>query len=78
MVIESINREFEQFDDWIDIGLGRMVIHAAFEYSLSVNSDEVARAVFNHGYNWFKKMDSIAYIGLYRLRSWLESSGKVR
>ncbi len=63
-VIESIGFEFRQFDDWIDIGLGRMAIHAAFEYSLNVSSDDVARAAFNHAYKWFKKMDSIAYIGL--------------
>jgi len=52
-VIESIGGEFTQFDEWIDIGLGRMAIHAAFEYSLTVSSDDVARSAFNHAHKWY-------------------------
>ena len=37
-IIVVIDELFKQFDDWKDIGLGRMTIHEAFEYSLALDN----------------------------------------
>lgn len=63
-VIYSINREFKKFKGWKNVGLGRMAIHEAFEYALVTRDLKIARLSFKTAHSWFKKMDSIAYVGL--------------
>lgn len=63
-VIKSINKEFKRFNDWRDVGLGRMAIHEAFEYALATEDLEIAKQSFKIAHSWFKKMKSIAYVGL--------------
>lgn len=62
--IQSIDAEFKQFDNWKDVGLGRMAVHEAFEYVLSIRDVEVARTSFQIADRWFAQMESIAYVGL--------------
>ncbi|PCJ29154.1 MAG: hypothetical protein COA99_19720 [Moraxellaceae bacterium] len=63
-IIKAIDKQFIQFDNWRQVGLGRMAVHEAFEYTLASNDIDVARAAFRIAHSWFKKMNYIAFVGL--------------
>jgi len=63
-LIKSIDEELKKFDDWLNIGLGRILIHEAFEFSIAIDDIEITKQVFNIVDSWFKQMDNIAYVGL--------------
>ena len=63
-VINTINKYLKKFDDWKQVGLGRMAVHTAFEYSLASKNIKIAKTVFKIAHKWFRKMDSIALVGL--------------
>ncbi len=63
-VINAIDKEFEQFDTWKKVGLGRMVIHEAFEFALATPNMSIAKTTFKIADKWFKEMNNIALVGL--------------
>lgn len=63
-VIKAIDDEFNQFDDWKQVGLGRMAVHEAFEFALAAKDKEISKLSFKYAHGWFKKMNNIAFVGL--------------
>lgn len=62
--IKAIDHEFNQFESWKQVGLGRIAVHAAFEYSIAARDMNLSKSAFKIAYSWFKKMDSVALVGL--------------
>lgn len=63
-VLQTLDREFKIFDDWRQVGLGRMAVHRAFEYALVSEDLEIAKSSFKVADSWFKKMSTVALVGL--------------
>jgi hypothetical protein len=63
-VVLAIDKEFNQFNDWKRVGLGRMAVHEAFKYSIASNDLSISRSVFQIAHKWFEQMDNIAFVGL--------------
>jgi len=62
--IKALDQEFKKFNNWKNIGLGRMSIHEGFNYILATNDIDIAKEAFVIVDRWFNEMDSIAYVGL--------------
>lgn len=63
-VVRQLNTVFSQFDDWKNVGLGRMAIHEAFALSLASDDLDTAREIFRIARSWAGKCHGIAFVGL--------------
>lgn len=64
-IVKLIDNELKQFNDWKNIGLGRMSVEQIFEFSLFTDNPEIAIEAFKIAYQWLMKAkNNISYVGL--------------